>query len=78
MSRVVKHQTMRSNVPAKSPKNYYLLNLYHPFLDSVILWLDQHFSGHAEAVLQLSSLILANLVVPDSAFDIVCSLLDQV
>ena len=37
MSRTVKHQTMRSNVPVKSPKNYYLLNLYYPFLDSVIL-----------------------------------------
>ena len=28
MSRIVKHQTMRSNVPVESPKNYYLRNLY--------------------------------------------------
>ena len=41
MPRIVKHQTMRSNVPARSPKNYYLLNLYYPFLDGVILQLDQ-------------------------------------
>ena len=33
MRRIVKHQTMRSNVPAESPKNYYLRNLYYPFLD---------------------------------------------
>ena len=43
MQRVVKHQTMRSNVPAESPKNYYLRNLYYPFVDSVILQLDQRF-----------------------------------
>ena len=28
MPRIVKHQTMRSNVPAQSPKNCYLHNLY--------------------------------------------------
>ena len=27
MPRIVKHQTMRSNVPVESPKNYYLHNL---------------------------------------------------
>ena len=62
MRRIVKHQTMRSNVPAESLKNYYLRNLYHPFLDSVILQLDQRFSGHAEAVTRLSSLLAANAV----------------
>ena len=36
MQRVVKQQTMRDNVLAESPKNYYLRNLYYPFLDSVI------------------------------------------
>ena len=44
MTRIVKHQTMRSNVPAESPKNYYLRNLYNSFLGSVILQLDQRFS----------------------------------
>ena len=53
--RIVKHQTIRSNVPAESPKNYFLRNLYHQFLDSVILQLDQQFSGQAEAVKRLSS-----------------------
>ena len=62
MPRIVKHQTMSSNVPAESPKNYYLCNLYYPFLDSVILQLDQRFSGHAEAVMRLSSLLPANVV----------------
>ena len=57
MLRVVKRQTMRSNVPVESPKNYYLRNLYYPFLDSVILQLDQRFSGNAKAVLRLSSLL---------------------
>ena len=47
MSRIVKHQTIRSNVPAESPKNYYLRNLYYPFLESVILQLDQRFSRYA-------------------------------
>ena len=28
MPRIVKHQTMRSNVPPELPKNYYLCNLY--------------------------------------------------
>ena len=51
MPRIVKHQTMRGNVPAESPRNYYLPKLYCPFLDSVILQLDQRFCGHAEAIL---------------------------
>ena len=62
MPRIVKHQTMRTNVPAETPKNYYLRNLYYPFLDSVILQLDQRFSGHAETVMRLSSLLPANVV----------------
>ena len=59
--RIAKYLTMRSNVPAESPKNY-LRNLYYPFLDSVILQLNQSFSGHIEAVLRLSSLFPANVV----------------
>ena len=42
MPRIVKHQTICSNAPAESPKNYYLCNLNYPFLDSVILQLGQH------------------------------------
>ena len=56
MPRIVKHQTMRFNVPADSPKNYYFCNLYYPFRNSVILRLYQRFSGHAEAVVRLSSI----------------------
>ena len=41
MRRIVKHQLMRSKVPAESPKNYHLFNLYYSFLDRVILQLDQ-------------------------------------
>ena len=55
MPRIVKHQTMRNNLPIESPKNYYLHKLYYPFLNSVILQLDQQFSGHAEAVMRLNS-----------------------
>ena len=62
MPRIVKHQTMCSNVIAESPKNYYLRNLHYSFLDSVILQLDQRFSAHAKAVMQLSSLLPANVV----------------
>ena len=62
MPHIVKHQTMGSNVPAESSKNYYLRNLYQPFLDSATLQLDQRFSGHAEAVRRLSSLLSANVV----------------
>ena len=62
MLRIVNHQTMRSNAPAESPKNYNLRNLYNQFLDSVILQLDQQFSGHAEAVMRLSLLLPANVV----------------
>ena len=62
LTRIVKHQTMRCNVSAESPKNYYLRNLYYPFLYSVILLLDQRFSGHAEAVMRLSSLFSAKVV----------------
>ena len=60
--RIVKHQTTRSNVPVKSRKNNYFRNLYYPFLDNVILQLDKRFSGHAEAVMRLSSLLPANVV----------------
>ena len=59
---IVKHQTMRSNEPSESPKNYYVRALYYPFLDSVILQLDQRFSGHAETVMRLNSLLPANVV----------------
>ena len=62
MPRIVKHQTMRNNEPAEAPKNYYFRNLYYPFLDSVILQLDQRFSSHTEAVMRLSSLLPANVV----------------
>ena len=41
--RNVKHQTMRSNVPTESSKNYYLRNIYYPFLGSVILQLINDF-----------------------------------
>ena len=57
---------MRSIVPAESPKNYYLHSLFYPFLDSVILQLDQQFSGHAEAVMRRSSLLPANVVTANS------------
>ena len=57
MPRITEHQTMRSNVPAESPKNYFLRNLYYPFFYGVILLLDQRFSVNAEAALRLSSLI---------------------
>ena len=50
MPRIVKHQTMHGNVSTESPKNYYLRNLYYPYVDGVILQLDQRFSGHAQAV----------------------------
>ena len=60
--RILKHQAMCSNVPAEPPENYYFRNLYYPFLYSVILQLDQRFSGHAEAVMQPSSLLSANVV----------------
>ena len=62
MPRIAKHQTMRSNVSTESPKNYYLRILYYPFLDSLILQLNQRFSGYAEAVMRLSSLLPANVV----------------
>ena len=62
MPRIVKHLTMHSNVPAESPKNYYLRNLYYLLFDSVILQLDQLFSGYAVAVMRLNSLLLANVV----------------
>ena len=61
MQRIVKHQTMHSNAPAESLKNYYLRSLYYPFLNSVILQLDQQFFGHAEAVMRLSLLLPVNL-----------------
>ena len=59
---ILKHQTMHSNVPAESSKNNYFRNLYYPFFDSLILRLDQLFSGHAEAVKRLSLLLPANVV----------------
>ena len=62
MPHIVKHQTVHSNVPAETPKNYYLRSLYHPFLDSVILHLNQRFFGHAEAVMRLSSILPTNVV----------------
>ena len=63
MPLIVKHQTMRSKVPAESPKNLYLLNLYYSFLNSVILQLDKRFSVDAEAVMRLNLLLPANVVI---------------
>ena len=56
--RIVKHQTMSSNVPAKSPKSF-LRYFYYPFLDSVISQFHQQFFCLAEAVTRLSSLLPA-------------------
>ena len=68
-SRIVKHQTMRINVPAESPKNYYYIcNIYYPFSDNVILLLDQRFSGHAQAVMRLISLLPVNAAILLSIF----------
>ena len=75
MPRIVKHQAMRSNVPAESPKNYYLRNLFHSFLDSVVLQLNQRFSGDAEAVMRLKSLLPANFCEVKPAVNLFFSLL---
>ena len=53
---------MNSNVPAKSPKNYYLRILYDPFLDCVILQLDQRCSDHVNPGMRLSLLLPVNVV----------------
>ena len=53
---------MRSNATAESPGNHYLRNLHHLFLDSLVLQLGQQFSGLAEVVMRLSSLLPANVV----------------
>ena len=65
MPRIVKHQTMPSNVPAESPKNYYLCNLYYSFLDSVHDFAvgSTRFPGYAEAVMRLTTFIPANVVI---------------
>ena len=63
MPRIVKCQTMCRNIPTELPTNYYLRNLYYPFLDRVILQLDQRFPGHAEAVKRLNSFLPANVVM---------------
>ena len=62
MPGIVKCQTIHSNVQAETPENYYLGNLYYPFLDRVILQRDQRFSGHAEATMRLSSILSINVV----------------
>ena len=62
MPPIVKCQTMCCNIPTELPKNYYLCNLYYPFLDRVILQLDQRFPGHAEAVKRLNSFLPVNVV----------------
>ena len=65
MPRIAKHQTMRNNTPAGTPKLYYLRNLYYPFLDNIISQLEQRFSDHAKTVMQLSSLLPANIATVD-------------
>ena len=62
MAHIVKHQTTCNNVTAESPKNYFLRNLYNPYLDSLFLQLDQRSSGYAEAVKRISLLLPANVV----------------
>ena len=77
---VVKHQTRRSYVPAESPKNYYLRNLYYTLLNNVILQLDQQFFAHAETIMRLSSLfpvkvVTANFCEVEPAVNLFLSLL---
>ena len=69
MPRIAKRKTMRSKVPIESLKNYYLHNLNYPFLDNVILYLDQPISGHAEVVTRLSSSVQANVVTANFCED---------
>ena len=59
---IIKHQTMHSNAPAESSKNYHLRNFSYSFLDSEILQLNQQFSGYAEAVMRLNTFLPANVV----------------
>ena len=62
MPRIVKHQTMCSNVPAESFKNYYLRNLTYPFFKQCGFAVRSTIFGPAKAVLRLSLLFPANVV----------------
>ena len=60
--RIVKHQTIRSIYQQNHLRIIISATSTVLFLDSVISQLDQQFSGHAEAVMRLSLLLLANVV----------------
>ena len=62
MPSIVKCQTMHSNEPAETSKNYYLRNLYCPFLDCDFAARSTKFFGHAEAITRRSSILPTNIV----------------
>lgn len=77
---VVSRQTQRGNVPAENAEQYYLRNLYIPFIDHVIVELKDRFSEHHKLISFLQLLIPEKCIATETKpaiFIHICELYDK-
>jgi len=76
--RTVSRQTQRGNVPAENAEQYYLRNLYIPFIDHIIVELRDRFSEHHKSVSYLQLLVPEKCsAAKPEIFKPICDLYDK-
>ena len=65
MPRTVGRQRHRANAPADIPYEYWLRNVYLPFLDHILVGIDSHFDKYDVVVHRMAALIPAIIVTRD-------------
>ena len=65
MPRTVSRQRHRANAPADIPKEYWLRNVYLPFLDHILVGIDSRFDKYGVVVHRMAALIPAIIVTRD-------------
>ena len=67
MPRIASRQQHRSNIQSVSPKEYYRLNIAIPFLDHVVMHLEEQFTSTTATAVSLLSLVPSILCTNDHA-----------
>ncbi|XP_050516687.1 52 kDa repressor of the inhibitor of the protein kinase-like [Diabrotica virgifera virgifera] len=78
--RTVSRQTQRGNIPAEDAEQYYLRNLYIPFIDHILVELKDRFSEHHKFISHLQLLIPEKCVIAKAkleTFKQICELYDK-
>lgn len=76
--RTASRQTQRGNIPSENAEQYYLRNLYIPFIDHVIVELKDRFSEHHKSISYLQLLIPEKcLAAKPEIFKDICELYEK-